>query len=131
MLGLRVPRLKTRPSLLELLAREEEEKQGTKPTKASPSPPGPAHLPLPPLPDLPSSSSSNENLVTSPSFSSPPVNPIPSSIPHKMAPKVQKGAGEADQAGSVFSVSGPVVVAENMIGCAMYELVCIGHYTAM
>jgi len=25
--------------------------------------------------------------------------------------------------GSIFSVSGPVVVAENMIGCAMYELV--------
>ncbi|KAK9469869.1 ATP synthase alpha/beta family, nucleotide-binding domain-containing protein [Lipomyces arxii] len=29
--------------------------------------------------------------------------------------------------GSVFSVSGPVVVAENMIGCAMYELVRVGH----
>jgi V-type H+-transporting ATPase subunit A len=25
--------------------------------------------------------------------------------------------------GSIFSVSGPVVVAEHMIGCAMYELV--------
>lgn len=29
--------------------------------------------------------------------------------------------------GSIFSVSGPVVVAENMIGCAMYELVRVGH----
>lgn len=29
---------------------------------------------------------------------------------------------ESEQ-GSIFSVSGPVVVAENMIGCAMYELV--------
>ncbi|KAI9731946.1 MAG: H(+)-transporting V1 sector ATPase subunit A [Cirrosporium novae-zelandiae] len=29
--------------------------------------------------------------------------------------------------GSIFSVSGPVVVAENMIGCAMYELVKVGH----
>lgn len=28
-----------------------------------------------------------------------------------------------DNYGSIFSVSGPVVVAENMIGCAMYELV--------
>lgn len=27
----------------------------------------------------------------------------------------------------MFSVSGPVVVAENMIGCAMYELVKVGH----
>lgn len=31
--------------------------------------------------------------------------------------------GEEQQHGSVFSVSGSVVVAENMIGCAMYELV--------
>lgn len=29
--------------------------------------------------------------------------------------------------GSIYSVSGPVVVAENMIGCAMYELVKVGH----
>ncbi|GAO49231.1 hypothetical protein G7K_3385-t2 [Saitoella complicata NRRL Y-17804] len=29
--------------------------------------------------------------------------------------------------GHVYSVSGPVVVAENMIGCAMYELVRVGH----
>ncbi|WRT69708.1 V-type ATPase, A subunit [Kwoniella shivajii] len=29
--------------------------------------------------------------------------------------------------GSVYSVSGPVVVGENMRGCAMYELVRVGH----
>lgn len=29
--------------------------------------------------------------------------------------------------GSVFSVSGPVIVAEHMIGCAMYELCKVGH----
>lgn len=29
--------------------------------------------------------------------------------------------------GSVFGVSGPVVIAENMIGAAMYELVRVGH----
>ncbi|KAI0027417.1 V-type ATPase [Vararia minispora EC-137] len=29
--------------------------------------------------------------------------------------------------GQVFGVSGPVVIAENMIGCAMYELVRVGH----
>lgn len=29
--------------------------------------------------------------------------------------------------GQVFGVSGPVVVAENMIGAAMYELVRVGH----
>ncbi|TFY78281.1 hypothetical protein EWM64_g5731 [Hericium alpestre] len=31
------------------------------------------------------------------------------------------------QFGSVFGVSGPVVIAENMIGSAMYELVRVGH----
>ncbi|KAI8909624.1 ATP synthase alpha/beta family, nucleotide-binding domain-containing protein [Gorgonomyces haynaldii] len=30
--------------------------------------------------------------------------------------------------GYVFSVSGPVVVAEKMTGCAMFELVRVGHY---
>lgn len=29
--------------------------------------------------------------------------------------------------GKIFSVSGPVIVAEQMIGCAMYELVRVGH----
>lgn len=29
--------------------------------------------------------------------------------------------------GSVYSVSGPVVVAEHMSGCAMFELVRVGH----
>ncbi|KAI9777460.1 MAG: H(+)-transporting V1 sector ATPase subunit A [Geoglossum umbratile] len=40
--------------------------------------------------------------------------------------RVAEGDGD-DQYGSIFSVSGPVVVAENMIGCAMYELVKVGH----
>ena len=30
--------------------------------------------------------------------------------------------------GSVFGVSGPVVIAENMIGASMYELVRVGHH---
>ena len=29
--------------------------------------------------------------------------------------------------GSIFSISGPVIVAENMIGCAMYELCKVGN----
>ncbi|KAK0130190.1 H(+)-transporting V1 sector ATPase subunit A [Cadophora gregata f. sp. sojae] len=32
-----------------------------------------------------------------------------------------------EQYGTIFSVSGPVVVAENMVGVAMYELVQVGH----
>ena len=31
--------------------------------------------------------------------------------------------------GRVFSISGPVIIAENMIGCAMYELCKVGHDT--
>jgi len=51
-----------------------------------------------------------------------------------MAPK--KGAkankpvetdGEAFQHGQIYSISGPVVVAEEMTGVAMYELVKVGH----
>ncbi|KAE8135263.1 ATP synthase alpha/beta family, nucleotide-binding domain-containing protein [Aspergillus pseudotamarii] len=42
-----------------------------------------------------------------------------------MAPSGKGPQGEAHH-GSVFSVSGPVVVAENMIGCAMYELCRVG-----
>lgn len=35
--------------------------------------------------------------------------------------------GEELQKGSIYSISGPVIVAENMIGCAMYELIRVGH----
>jgi len=37
-------------------------------------------------------------------------------------------AGE-EHYGAVFSVSGPVIVAENMLGCAMYELVRFSTYS--
>lgn len=104
MLGLNARRLRTRPSLLELL--------------------GVADLPLSPpvvelLPPLPLSHSPSS------SFSPPsaPASSTPHSTSHTMAPNDRQDAGVGDQVGSVFSVSGPVVVAENMIGCAMYELV--------
>ena len=41
-------------------------------------------------------------------------------------PKVRDEDRES-RFGQVFGVSGPVVVAENMIGAAMYELVRVGH----
>lgn len=34
---------------------------------------------------------------------------------------------EESEYGSIYSVSGPVIIAENMSGCAMYELVKVGH----
>ncbi|KAJ5104373.1 hypothetical protein NUU61_001720 [Penicillium alfredii] len=105
MLGLGVPRLKARPSLLDLIARDE------RPARASPPPPE-----LPPLPDSPTSTAtSTDHLSTSTSTSTPPST---------MAP-AKDTSSESD--GSIFSVSGPVVVAEHMIGCAMYELCRVGH----
>lgn len=41
-------------------------------------------------------------------------------------PKIANEERES-QFGQVYGVSGPVVVAENMTGAAMYELVRVGH----
>ncbi|KAK0197486.1 ATP synthase alpha/beta family, nucleotide-binding domain-containing protein [Armillaria mellea] len=41
-------------------------------------------------------------------------------------PKIQNEDRES-KFGQVFGVSGPVVIAENMVGAAMYELVRVGH----
>jgi V-type H+-transporting ATPase subunit A len=43
-------------------------------------------------------------------------------MPSKTTKKVVEEAAD-EQTGSVYSVSGPVIVAEHMLGCAMYELV--------
>jgi V-type H+-transporting ATPase subunit A len=42
-----------------------------------------------------------------------------------MASKVDYPELEIGRHGAVFSVSGPVIIAENMRGCCMYELVSI------
>lgn len=108
MLGLGKPRLKSQPSLLDLVNGKRELEQ---------SPPSPPPE-LPPLPDsaVPTSSTSLTTSSTSPVSS--PVPPSSTKLSSKMAP-----AKDQEPHGSIFSVSGPVVVAENMIGCAMYELV--------
>lgn len=41
-------------------------------------------------------------------------------------PKIRDEERES-RFGQVYGVSGPVVIAENMIGAAMYELVRVGH----
>ncbi|KAG2735986.1 hypothetical protein G9P44_000076 [Scheffersomyces stipitis] len=45
--------------------------------------------------------------------------------------EIKKLSLDADESlyGQIYSVSGPVIIAENMIGCAMYELVKVGHDT--
>ncbi|GAB7360735.1 hypothetical protein MBLNU230_g0610t1 [Neophaeotheca triangularis] len=54
----------------------------------------------------------------------PQQTPPPSSSSSKMGSQAEK---DEMTGGSIFSVSGPVIVAENMIGCAMYELCKVGH----
>lgn len=45
----------------------------------------------------------------------------------RMPASKESGIGDEDSHGAIFSVSGPVIVAENMIGVAMYELCRVGH----
>ncbi|KAM5374868.1 hypothetical protein ACJZ2D_006212 [Fusarium nematophilum] len=107
-----------------------------------PNSPPPSPSPTPSRPPLSSSSS------TSSSPTSTPIRPLspspPSSLPQthlrldsapvsppKMPPKAKAAASNVDddafQNGKIYSISGPVVVAEDMIGVAMYELVKVGH----
>ncbi|KAJ6185358.1 hypothetical protein N7519_006659 [Penicillium mononematosum] len=103
MLGLGRPRLKARASLLDLVTAKHTL---THPTQPSPPPPPE----LPPLPDSPSST------TFTPSVSS-----------HSTQASSIMTSDKSENHGSIFSVSGPVVVAEHMIGCAMYELCRVGH----
>ncbi|TGO12975.1 hypothetical protein BTUL_0079g00360 [Botrytis tulipae] len=104
-LGLR-PRLKARPSFLDLIKIQHIDTLSI----------APVELNQEPLPQLPLS---------------PPPTTIQFIVPNtskesaSMAP--QRDADGEDQFGAIYSVSGPVVVAENMIGVAMYELVKVGH----
>jgi hypothetical protein len=129
MLGLGVRRLKARPSLLDLIANRGvgDLSSSARSQETPSSPPRPGDLP--PLPVSPTTSidstgSSSTNipppLLITPSVQTP--------VSHIMAPS-KKGSESSEDAqhGAVFSISGPVVVAENMLGCAMYELVSISR----
>ncbi|KAI1262524.1 ATP synthase alpha/beta family, nucleotide-binding domain-containing protein [Xylariaceae sp. FL1019] len=87
------------------------------------------------------SSSSFELTAASPSAASPlPPSPRPSTpeaardlpqtkeIP-KMAPSAKATNGDKDglSTGKIYSISGPVIVAEGLLGAAMYELAKVGH----
>lgn len=151
MLGLRPrPQLRARPSFLDLI-----NSSAASPSKLRSDPfeqlgpdlsdqhqrpytPLESNVPLPPSPELRRSP---------PSYSFPttydleevseeetiPTTPPPSTSPPsaKMAPKKdqKKEQKERDEenTGSIFSVSGPVIVAQNMTGCAMYELCKVGY----
>lgn len=115
MLGLR-PKLKPRPSLLDLITKHNA--QGYQ----VPSLP---HSPLSPDEEVPPAFIA---LPTSPTPTQldPPDTPLSTATEPtaNMAPsKKQQREDDDEQKGQVFSVSGPVIVAANMLGCAMYELV--------
>jgi V-type H+-transporting ATPase subunit A len=129
MLGLGVRRLKARPSLLDLIANRgvgdlSSSARSQKPPSSPPRPGDLPPLPVSPTTSIDSTGSSSPNipppLLITPSVQTP--------VSHIMASS-GKGPESSEDAhhGTVFSISGPVVVAENMLGCAMYELVCISR----
>jgi hypothetical protein len=145
MLGLRPrPQLRARPSLRDLVTAYSAVSPSTlasDPFEGSDideqSDTNPAYsLPLPPSPDLERRPQSSYNFaLTEPEQvergQEEPEQP-PTSLSTKMPPK--KGQNKAakddenkENQGSIFSVSGPVIVAQNMIGCAMYELCKVGY----
>ncbi|KAL6902482.1 ATP synthase alpha/beta family, nucleotide-binding domain-containing protein [Trichoderma evansii] len=97
----------------------------------APSPGAPATIKLPlllrnspppspsPSPSLPSQSSS---ISTDRESDDAPPRQSP-----KMPSKTTESDGDAIHYGKIYSISGPVIVAEDMIGVAMYELVKVGH----
>ncbi|UPK95138.1 hypothetical protein LCI18_006073 [Fusarium solani-melongenae] len=109
-----------------------------------PLPNSPPPSPSSPTPSRPPPSTSSSSDPTLPCIR--PASPSsPRSIPQirldpdcapvsppKMPPKAKAASSnvnedDATQQGKIYSISGPVVVAEDMIGVAMYELVKVGH----
>ena len=120
MLGLR-PTLKPRPSLLDLVFHTPQ--SSSTPSRPSTSPAAtPPSLLESPLERRRSQSLKEQKETT--------IGTENTKSMAKDSERKRQEAGE-DQYGAVFSVSGPVIVAENMIGCAMYELVSYGSTSLM
>ncbi|KAI1745952.1 V-type ATPase [Xylaria scruposa] len=154
MLGLR-PTLKARPSLVDLMRRNSagNNSRPSTPIAASASPTSsssistPAASPSPspaagPVTDqevndakatavitITSSHSSPPSTPPPRAASSPAALPRPNSRPNSTpeAAEVSETALKAPNMAPVYSVSGPVVVAEDLLGVAMYELVKVGN----
>lgn len=142
MLGLRPrPHLAPRPSLLDLITKRDIDRKSTETSffAASALADGelddfvhPTYLSLPPSPDFPRSPPPLvKNISSIESHNElgdlPPLQPKRNtSSTVKMGSKGQSD-DDSMTGGAVYSISGPVVVAENMTGCAMYELCKVGH----
>ncbi|ORY19185.1 vacuolar ATP synthase-like protein catalytic subunit A [Clohesyomyces aquaticus] len=121
MLGLR-PRLRPRPSLLDLIRRQNIDEISTSPQRITTleADARPIRIPLPSSPQI----TPRIEIVAPPPYTL-------QDEPKEAAEMAPTGQGKKEEAGeehgTVYSISGPVIVAENMIGCAMYELVRVGH----
>ncbi|KAK1778105.1 ATP synthase alpha/beta family, nucleotide-binding domain-containing protein [Copromyces sp. CBS 386.78] len=100
----------------------------TKPSSDPSTPTSQLDPPAPTSPERPAHKHIPTVIVTSDS-PRPPVKPTsaPIALSPKMAPQQNGAEKDGIQTGKIYSVSGPVVVAEDMIGVAMYELVKVGH----
>merc|ERR1712000_726801 len=58
---------------------------------------------------------------------SPPLRSSSVTMPPKKSAERKSGDDGEFAKGKIFSISGPVIVAEGMLGCAMYKLVKVGH----
>jgi hypothetical protein len=153
MLGLRPrPQLKSRPSFLELIAKTRNlplttAQQLSPPLGSSldsaldddepqdPRLPAPIDVALPASPTRSSLESSKytaedpeEILLDDEEEEAQqgPPTPTPPKPATTMGSKAPSQEEETEH-GSIFSISGPVIIAENMIGCAMYELCKVGN----
>jgi hypothetical protein len=118
MLGLR-PKLNPRPSLLDLIAAHNAQGYQFPPKPHPLSPDDEVAFPFP-LPASPSEDPPPSKLEAP---STPPITATTPSTATMAPSKKQQREDDDEQKGQVFSVSGPVIVAANMLGCAMYELV--------
>ncbi|KMU83057.1 vacuolar ATP synthase catalytic subunit A [Coccidioides immitis H538.4] len=120
MLGLGRPSFKRRPSILDLIHQDTtvSPKIQSRTTQVN-------NKQLPVGVGRRKSVPDDDNAVLQPSL---PPESLPLSQ-HTMPSKDSKGTHPEDAAyhGAVFSVSGPVIVAEGMIGCAMNELCKVGY----
>lgn len=147
MLGIGRPRLRARPSLFELITKKDIEELSSSSSRLESKRSFPELIDdvdeLPPLPLSPAKPPSSPRLqLHLPSLEQAPttpegdlslsITPHPSKENQKenqkttMGPtkKVRGGLEEGETGGgAIFSVSGPVIIAEKMTGCAMYELV--------
>lgn len=147
MLGLRPrPQLKSRPSFLELISKTRNNPHlnpfhnqdlassldSTDDDPQDPRLPAPTDVALPASPSRSSLDTAplpveelKELVLDQPDDEETPIPTSPTTS-DTMATKSASQEEETER-GSIFSISGPVIVAENMIGCAMYELCKVGN----